>query len=291
MMKASFVSFRRNIAVGICVMACVSLGGCNNVSSASESLQVTEQNESLVKVTKGKLTPLISATTSVEVASPIAVYATVQGAFHSTVELGKYVHAGEELGTIGSETVTAPVDGILEYVAADNDVAVNYPLFTVRYGGMASQLDASVLLRTIDANSSITGRFQISDGQGPTDCAAVVRTASDFAGDGDSDAQSAEESSQILQCLFPKDVIVRPGQTATTVLKATAVDEALLLPISSVAGRSEKGQVSKYEDGSYHTVDVQLGASDGTSIIIVSGLREGDEVSSIAPNLTAGTES
>lgn len=47
------------------------------------------------------------------------------------------MHAGDVLGTVGDQQVTAPVDGVIETVAQDNDMAADYPLFSIRYGGRA----------------------------------------------------------------------------------------------------------------------------------------------------------
>ena len=85
------------------------------------------------------------------------------------------MHAGDVLGTVGDQQVTAPVDGVIETVAQDNDMVADYPLFSIRYGGMSASVDATALLATIDPDQPLTGRFQITDAQGPTDCAAVVR--------------------------------------------------------------------------------------------------------------------
>ena len=175
------------------------------------------------------------------------------------------MHAGDVLGTVGDQQVTAPVDGVIETVAQDNDMAADYPLFSIR--------------------------------QGPTDCAAVVNdgvatppsSAEDTAGS--ATTAHGTESTRTLQCLFPKDVQARPGQNATVVLTATAVEDALILPVTAVAGRLASGQVSRRDGDSFATVNVKLGASDGTSIIILDGLEEGDMVSATAPNLTPGAQS
>ena len=60
------------------------------------------------------------------------------------------MHAGDVLGTVGDQQVTAPVDGVIETVAQDNDMAADYPLFSIRYGGMSASVDATALLATID---------------------------------------------------------------------------------------------------------------------------------------------
>lgn len=56
------------------------------------------------------------------------------------------MHAGDVLGTVGDQQVTAPVDGVIETVAQDNDMAADYPLFSIRYGGMSASVDATALL-------------------------------------------------------------------------------------------------------------------------------------------------
>lgn len=207
------------------------------------------------------------------------------------------MHAGDVLGTVGDQQVTAPVDGVIETVAQDNDMAADYPLFSIRYGGMSASVDATALLATIDPDQPLTDRFQITDAQGPTDCAAVVNdgvaTPPSSAEDTAGSAMTAHgtESTRTLQCLFPKDVQARPGQNATVVLTATAVEDALILPVTAVAGRLASGQVSRRDGDSFATVNVKLGASDGTSIIILDGLEEGDMVSATAPNLTPGAQS
>ena len=72
--------------------------------------------------------------------------------------------------------------------------------------------------------------------------------------------------------------------------RARRVD-ALILPVTAVAGRLASGQVSRRDGDSFATVNVKLGASDGTPIIILDGLEEGDMVSATAPNLTLGAQS
>ena len=82
----------------------------------------------------------------------------------------------------------------------------------------------------------------------------------------------------------------RRGPRAPLDGRARRVD-ALILPVTAVAGRLASGQVSRRDGDSFATVNVKLGASDGTSIIILDGLEEGDMVSATAPNLTPGAQS
>ena len=61
--------------------------------------------------------------------------------------------------------------------------------------------------------------------------------------------------------------------------------DVLLLPLSVIAGRQGKGSVTVIKNGERVQTDVMLGATDGAYIEILSGVEEGDVVSSIPPNL------
>ncbi|MBT1162290.1 MULTISPECIES: hypothetical protein [Bifidobacterium] len=288
---------KRLLACIAAAVMCVTVTACSSSqTSSSDASSTAGQSVSTVEVRKGGITPLASSSTSVQVASVFSLAAPAKGWFHSTAEQGSYAHAGDVLGTIGDQKITTPVDGVIETIAQDNDVAANYPLFSIRYGGMSANVDATALLTTVGSDQTLTGRFQITDAQGPTDCAAVVddgiamSTSSGEAAAGSTTAQGVA-STRTMQCLFPKNVQARPGQNATVVLTATAIEDALILPVTAVAGRLGSGQVSRRDGDSFTAVNVKLGASDGTSIIILDGLKEGDVVSSTAPNLAPGAQS
>ena len=235
-----------------CLLACVTattmcamMTACSpSRTPSSDASSTAKRPASTVEVRRGGITPLSSSSTGVQVAPVFSLTTPAKGWFHSTTDQGAYVHAGDVLGTVGDQQVTAPVDGVIETVAQDNDMAADYPLFSIRYGGMSASVDATALLATIDPDQPLTGRFQITDAQGPTDCAAVVNdgvatppsSAEDTAGS--ATTAHGTESTRTLQCLFPKDVQARPGQNATVVLTATAVEDALILPVTAVAGSS-----------------------------------------------------
>ena len=54
---------------------------------------------------------------------------------------------------------------------------------------------------------------------------------------------------------------------------------------SVIAGRQDKGMVTVIKDGEEVQTEVVLGASDGAYIEILSGIEEGDIISSLPPNL------
>lgn len=286
---------RRVCAVGLCVCGVLSIAACDDDGSAGVTSDVTASaGDALVTVAKGDLTPLVSGSSTVQVSAEFAVSASRHGMFIGDAEVGEYVHSGDALGAVDGEPIVAPVDGVVDAVSSDNDVAAGYPLVTMRYGGMSSQVDVTALLRALGPDAGLSGRFQVAGGQGPTDCAAVLPLtgtgtpdASDTASSG---ADGADATSQIVQCLMPKDTAARPGRNVTTVISADAQDDVLVLPVTAVAGREGKGQVNKRVGDGFEITDVTLGASDGTSIVITEGLEEGDQVSAVAPNLIPSQE-
>ena len=247
------------IVVSACLFACT---GCSRSAGVTVAGTVSSEVAEPVEVSRGQLVPTASSTSTVLVSQSFAVVAPRHGVFHSSVADGDYA------------------------LSPDNDVAFGYPLMYLRYGGMSSQVDASSLLRTSDVRAELSGRFQVAEGQGPTDCMAVVPAGSDM-----TTGETAEMSdATVVQCLFPKDTEAMVGQSVVTVLTASAVEDVLLLPVSAVAGRAGHGQVLRKTGDEYALVDVSLGASDGTSVVILDGLSEGDLVSSVAPNLIGQEE-
>ncbi|PLS29755.1 hypothetical protein Uis4E_0096 [Bifidobacterium parmae] len=286
-MARSYGKLQRIISAILTMTIFSAITGCASDDQGFTENGSNSQSQSqtqTVTVRRGKVIPLISATSEVRVSSDFTVSASRPGMFHGSVTDGQLVQTGDKLGTIDDTTVTAPVDGVVTSVARDNSVSANYPLVGIQYGGLSTVVDASVLLRSIGTDTEITGRFQVMDGQGPTNCAAVV--GSDAVNTTDTSGISGPtEGTRNLQCLFPKNTAAFPGQSATTALMGVAVDDALLLPISSVSGRLESGKVSVVKNGKSKVVAVKLGVSDGSHIQILKGLNEGDIVSAVAPGL------
>ena len=131
---------------------------------------------------------------------------------------------------------------------------------------------AENFLKILPENAALKAKFQVVDGVGPTEAIAVVVPVS-------------ENAESTLQCLIGKDIDVKPGQSATVVITAETRKDVLLLPLSVIAGRQGKGMVTVINDGKQIQTEVMLGATDGAYIEILSGVNEGDTISSIPPNL------
>lgn len=248
--------------------------GCGRrESSFQESQSSTEEKKEGVKVERGKLVPTRSENTSITKASPFILTSPEKGVFNPKVGIGDTVEKGMVLGTVNQMNIKAPVDATIVSVEKRGKYPQNYPLMKLDYLGFSLKVDAKDFLATISDDASLKAKFQIRDVTGPENILAVVLS------------ENEEGAPEILQCLISQDIEVKQGQNATVVITAELRDEVLLLPISVVAGRVKSGMVNQILNGTIKTTQVKLGATDGSYIEILSGLKEGDEVSPIPPNL------
>lgn len=91
-------------------------------------------------------------------------------------------------------------------------------------------------------------------------------------------------------CLVGKSVEVDAGERSTIVFNGRHKQSVLTLPVSAVAGRLQKGVVSCKKGDRWKRKEVGLGISDGANIEITSGLREGDVVAGVSPDLIPGVQ-
>lgn len=260
------------------LISLIGLFGCQKAAKNTDCEQSSwNKTTEGVQVKRGRLTPTLSGKSNVSRANPFVIVSPQQGEFIAKIESGVKVKKGTVLGTVGNVELVTPVDATIISVEETGEYPKNYPLFTMQYVGFALNLDAEYFLRELPANSILNGKFQIQDGIGPEDAIAVVM----------SETSNSEDQGMTysLQCMISQDVEVKEGQLATVVVTAETKEDVLLLPISVVAGRVKQGSVTLISDGDEKKVQVELGASDGAYIEIISGLNEGDKVSAVPPNL------
>ncbi|WP_432243415.1 hypothetical protein [Bifidobacterium breve] len=234
-----------------------------------------------MRVETGDIVPTRSLKAQVGAGVDFAVLATKVGVFVPSVESGQRVEQGTVLGSVEDRQLVSPVDAtVVSVIAARTTVPANYPVVTLRFDGFGLTGDLSNLVATV-GNAPFAGKFQVTDGVGPTDCSGVVPLASD-ASSGAEGQSSTISISDSYACLIPTDSLVRAGQSAILVVTAQARNDVASLPVTAVAGRLQKGQVRR-PDGT--VLDVGLGATDGARIEITSGLKAGDVVSATPPDL------
>ncbi|MDD7385297.1 MAG: hypothetical protein SPI12_00230 [Actinomycetaceae bacterium] len=280
------------------VLVVLLISACGAASSTADQGSSAPISPQTVTVSRSSIAPTVSEDSTVIQAPALALVAPSRGAFQPSIKAGQAVKAGQVLGKIGESSIVSPVDASIVSVShASGDVPKNYPLISLSYQGFAIEVSSHALLRS-QALSSIHGKFQITDAQGPSDCTAVVTPASESMsaqsdGDMQNDSDEAPEQSSGSQhsdsdrllCLIDKGVDVRSGMHATVVLTGTMKKNVLVLPVNAVAGRAQTGRVVKKDGEDVSEVDVKLGVSDGAHIEIISGLHEGDTVLDAPPNL------
>lgn len=278
------------------------LQGC---SSNNESIDVANslentQKQSLdtVMVKRGDITPTFSTKQTISKATPFSLLTAEKGEFCSWVEAGYKIKAGDVLGYNNGQEIVSPVDAKVVSRMPDDYYPAHYPVIILEYVGFSFQIEATNFLKNLPINYSVKGRFQIKDGIGPTDIKAVVLNAKNTPVESSSDPDEVKSDSNdtlpssdnerleaTLQALINVDDDVREGQEGTIVLTANIREDVLKLPLSAVAGRDKQGSVTLIEEENTRVVNVTLGVNDGMYIEIISGLEEGQIVSSIPPSL------
>ena len=277
---------KKRIAMLLILCTAIILSACSVNEQTEQNVDSvnTKQLDDTVTVNRGTLTPTLSSQTMIVKSSDFVVSSSEHGVFEAHVTSRDKIAAGDIIGKVSETEIRSPVDGtIISVISSDETVPNNYPIATVRYTGFALNIEAENFLNTLPENAELKAKFQVINGVGPTDILAVVTPATEYA-EGSS-TNTLFPQSNVLQYLIDKDTDVKIGQNATVVITAGTKENILLLPLSVIAGRQGKGMVTVIKDGEQIQTEVTLGATDGAYIEILSGVEEGDVVSSVPPNL------
>lgn len=271
-------------------------------SESPVGLNAYHRNAATAKVTKGAIVATASNTATVAQSAQFAVLMPQRGDYAPMVKVGDAVKPQQILAYAHGTTLVSPVAAIVRSVTDRSvDLPANYPVITLEYQGFSLTIDASTITQGVLV-PSFSGRFQITDGVGPSQCAAVVYQAdtvsivsSSTRPPDEAPTQNAEQDQtdgaktavqpEYVTCLIGKDVTVRAGQSGVAVITSAKKEHVLWLPLSAVAGRTQKGKVTQIIDGKHKVVEVGLGISDGARVEITSGLNEGDTVVDESPDL------
>ena len=220
----------RIMALPMLCMIIIVLSACCFDEQKNETSNVNPKVQSVetVSVTRGNLTPTVSAHTTIIPALDFVLCSSVEGTFEACSSAGNKITEGGVIGKVSEEEIKSPVDAtILSIISSNESVPKNYPLATAKYTGFALNIEAENFLKILPENAALKAKFQVVDGVGPTEAIAVVVPVS-------------ENAESTLQCLIGKDIDVKPGQSATVVITAETRKDVLLLPLSVIAGRQGK---------------------------------------------------
>ena len=172
-------------------------------------------------------------------------------------------------------SVTAPVAGTVT-ISPEGTTATIRPTGYI----VTASVDPLVLYRLLDHSGRPTAEQSIVKLTGlPTEFECHDLLLRD-----DTAESNGEDASPVVtaaaSCRVPKEIRVFAGLTATMAITVADIPEALLLDAAGVrAVADDKGLVSRLApNGRIESRAVELGQTDGLSVVIVSGLDEGDRV-------------
>ncbi len=235
-----------------------------------------------VRVERGAIVSVVTAPVIVVATPEYTVPAPATGtvSYPKSARPGAAVAAGAVLAYVNGAKVKAPTAGIVvERVLPSTAKAhAGVPLVSIRYGGfgVAGRIPVEQGFRIL--SDPTVARVQVDPGPGPVDCRPVrPRTVPDL-------DETLGPRLDVL-CLLEDGAGVVEGLPGTIGVEMGRVADALVLPLTAVAGSAETGIVALVAGDSVTNVPVELGISDGINIEIRSGVSEGDLVLPWGPDL------
>ena len=167
----------RIMALPMLCMIIIVLSACCFDEQKNETSNVNPKVQSVetVSVTRGNLTPTVSAHTTIIPALDFVLCSSVEGTFEACSSAGNKITEGGVIGKVSEEEIKSPVDAtILSIISSNESVPKNYPLATAKYTGFALNIEAENFLKILPENAALKAKFQVVDGVGPTEAIAVV---------------------------------------------------------------------------------------------------------------------
>ncbi len=192
--------------------------------------------------------------------------------------------------------VPAPIDGVVSElpVLRGQSVAIGDVIGSVaptsfsvtatlpaeqQYRLVSRPTEAKVTAKGGPAPFTCTGLSITTPLATASDAAPNTQSGSSQGGDGGSTPTTT------VRCAVPAGVTVFAGLTADLTISAGRAEDVLTVPTTAVKGSAESGVVYVPDDkgGKPKEVPVVLGLTDGTSVEIKSGLKEGDSLLEFVP--------
>ena len=277
----------RFLALVLAVVLTIGVGACTASDSAISDKSSSTRKSNVIIAKKSTITPTFSFSATIGTDSTFTINAPVKGVFKSNVKEGDVLKPGTIVGKLDDKKLISETDAaVLNVVASELEYPKHYPLITLVYPGYALSVELPNTFSNYVKDSELSAKFQAT-GKEPADISKIYLSYGSFTKDANNGTDSRNQSQKVYALfLIPKDLDLHVGDQALVVIKGEVKRNVLTLPLSCLAGRDKKALISvKASDGSFQEKTVELGASDGAMIEIVSGINEGDEVSTIPPNI------
>ncbi|MEN2737252.1 efflux RND transporter periplasmic adaptor subunit [Microbacterium sp. X-17] len=308
------------IAVALVKLAFFPSGESTAADPATPTGRLTDP---VAAVTTGTIVNDVTVTGSVVADDAVPARATAAGTVNKVqATVGSPVEAGAvlfdikvetprdpvvETGPDGSQTVTerkpaisytevtAPIAGVLSElsVLAGQSVAIGDTVGSVAPPtfSVSATLPAEQQYRLINRPSEAT--VTLKGGPAPFTCTGLTittppATATNAAPNpepGKGGSGGGSTSTTTVRCAVPAEVTVFAGLSADLTISAGRSENVLTVPTTAVKGSAEKGvvYVPNEKGGDPAEVEVALGLTDGTSVEVTQGLKEGDSVLQFVP--------
>lgn len=285
MSKCSLVGF-----VVTSLLAVTVLTGCGN----SQSSEVTQASESVnsrsnsVEVTTGDIVPTLSLKAEVQQKPAFTLTLAERGSFKSAVMPGQVVKAGTVVGWTNGKEITASVDARVMQVAESSDeLPANYAVLGYEYRGFGITVPVGTLLRQARI-TELSGKFQITDGVGPTECAAVVTAGTSTAEDHVLQENQDDSGSKSADATGQEPKIIHPANSSSQDLQVDA-DKG----VASTSAQKVGSEPIASPDQAICLIakDVDVSAGQQANLVVSAKRREGVltlPVSAVAGRLAQG---
>jgi RND family efflux transporter MFP subunit len=195
----------------------------------------------------------------------------------------------EALARLKNTTVVAPFDGVVSAVNVEAGDTVNAGTVIIKIVD-PSDIEVSAIVDEIDvAQVQVGQKATVTlDAYSDLELSGVVSSISSFA-----NSQSGVVSYPVtIKLTIPSGVQLREGMSATATITVQEVDNVLLVPTKAISGKnSANPTVVVMVNGTSEVRSVKLGASNGTSTEVVSGLNAGDMVVVTSTSSTSSSSS
>ncbi len=257
------------LAMAIMLTGCSFLSGQEPDPAASTAAASTAPVAAqTTTVTRTDVVGVLTKTGTVLQGNTFQMHATTTGTITTVGERGVTITSDEGEDT----TIELPAGAVLENLLVESGDRVTHGMAVANasYPGfaIALRLEPADLLRFVTPPLGI--RAQVVGGSGPFDCTLLDPIPS---------ISGEEPDATLLLCEVPESATVLAGMKATTVIQLERAEDALTLPVEAVAGTVDSGAVYlRGMDGEPVETPVTLGTTDGTRIVVTSGVEEGDTV-------------
>ncbi|WP_417365301.1 biotin/lipoyl-containing protein [Glutamicibacter arilaitensis] len=272
---------RRFLRAGPLFIGIMLLDGCAGANPNESALPGGDERAPTVQVTKQDITSVLAVSGSTETNSKLSLTTKGVGRIDWKVKEGQNVQQGTVLAEIDGGEITAPSDGkILSFTVPSGSTArPNFPVgvFEARTLGIKVQVPVEDAYRLYSTPAAAVASIEAGPAAQPCEL---------FLTGFEQSAEVAEQTLPEFVCILEPNVDSMPGLPAKVGIETASSSNALTLPVESVSGSSQNGQVTTVSStDEKQKRDVRLGISDGNVIEIVEGLKEGDSVLAVSPGI------